>query len=215
MKNKLIISVLLLLLVPLAIVAQRKYYEAEYYLGVAGGVSASKIYFAPKVSQTYLLGQTEGLIFRYIGQKNLGLQVELNYRQRGWKEKEDLYARRLDYIEMPFMTHFYLGKTARIYLNLGFSGSYLLNEKIIFDNTKNTENANQEQYTHPAKNRFDYGFCGGPGFSVNIKGQVIQLDIRASYSISTVFSDTSKDKFNNSNNMNAVVTLAWLMQIKK
>jgi opacity protein-like surface antigen len=214
MKNKLTISVLALLLIPFSLVAQRKYYEPEYYIGVTGGVSASRVFFSPKLNQTYLLGQTAGLIFRYTEQKSLGIQMELNYRQRGWKEKNNIYARRLDYLEMPFMTHFYFGKSVRVYLNLGIEGSYLLNEKILFNNTQDAENANSEQYTHPAKNRFDYGFCGGPGLSVNIKGQVIQLDVRASYSLSNIFSNVPKDKFDNSNNMNAAVTLAWLMQFK-
>ena len=214
MKNKLIISVLILIF-PLFALAQRKYYPPECYVGVTGGVTGSMVYFGPKprVPQTYLLGQTGGLVFKYIGDKNFGLQTELNYRQRGWEEKDNLYARRLDYIELPFMTHFYFGKSVRVHLNLGLEGSYLLKEKTLKDNTKDLEEKGYQHYT-PVWNKFDYGFCGGPGLTINIKGQVIQLDIRASCSVSNIFSDAPKERFEDSHNLNAAITLAWLMQFR-
>jgi len=211
MKNKLIISFLILLF-PILAFSQRKYYEPEYYLGVTGGVTGSMVYFKPKVSQTYLLGNTGGLIFRYIGAKHCGLQVEANYLQRGWQEKGDLYARQLNYLEVPFMTHFNWGKSVRFHFNLGLEGCYLLGEKVV---QNNTENSDAVQHNLPLHNKFDYGFCGGPGLTFNIKGQVIQLDARAFYSVTNIFSNAPKDhQFNMSNNMNAAVTLGWLMQFK-
>ena len=210
MKNKLIISFLILLF-PILAFSQRKYYEPEYYLGVTGGVTGSMIYFDPKVSQTYLLGNTGGLIFRYIGAKNRGLQVEANYLQRGWQEKGDLYARQLNYLEVPFMTHFNFGKKARFHFNLGLQGSFLLGEKVL---QNNTENSNDIQHNLPVQKKIDYGFCGGPGLTFNIKGQVIQLDVRASYGVNNIFSNTLKDHFSYSSNLNAAVTLGWLMQFK-
>jgi hypothetical protein len=210
MKNKLIISFLILLF-PVLAFSQRKYYEPEYYLGVTGGVTGSMVYFKPKVSQTYLLGNTGGLIFRYIGAKHYGLQVEANYLQRGWQEKKDLYARRLDYLEVPFMTHFNWGKSVRFHFNLGLQGSFLLGEKVV---QNNTENSTDVQHNLPVQNKFDYGFCGGLGLTGNIKGQVIQLDVRASYGVNNIFSNAPKDHFSYSSNLNAAVTLGWLMQFK-
>jgi hypothetical protein len=212
MNNKTAIILFALLLFSLSLSAQRKYYEPEYYVGATGGVTGSMVYFYPQIEQTYLLGMTEGLIFRYIGDKYFGVQAELNHRQRGWQEPENLYARRLDYLELPFMTHFYMGKKTRVHFNLGLEGSFLIGEKVLINNTENSDAA---QHNLPVKNKFNYGFCGGPGFSIKIAKQVIQLDIRASYSIGNIFANAPKDRFDSSNNLTAAITLAWLVQLKK
>ena len=100
-KIRLIIFTLTILVIP-TIHAQKTAFEPEVYLGLNGGMSASMLYFNPQVKQSFLTGYNGGLTFRYIGKKSLGVQAELNYSQRGWKESDGLYARQLNYIELPF-----------------------------------------------------------------------------------------------------------------
>ena len=183
----------------------------ETYVGIEGGVTGSMVNFSPSVDQTYLLGYCAGLSYRYIGHKVAGLQAELNYSQRGWAESDGLYARQLNYLELPFMTHFYFGRNFRFHFNIGPQLSYLLSENVVVDNTVNSE---AEQHTKPVYNKFDYGFCGGPGFSFRFNRQVIMLDIRASYSVSDVFSNAKRDYFDYSNNMNVRVNLGWQFKLK-
>ncbi len=212
MKSKinLIIFTLAILVIP-KIAAQKPTFEPEVYLGLNGGMTASMLYFNPTVSQSFLKGYNGGLVFRYIGKKSLGVQAELNYSQRGWQESDGLYTRQLNYIELPFMTHFNFGNQFRYFFNIGPKISYLLSEDILIDNT---QNSTAEQHIKAVENPFDYGFCLGLGALVKIKKQVFQIEARGNYSISTVFSDAKKDYFNYSNNINVSANFAWLFQLK-
>ncbi|MDR2841384.1 MAG: PorT family protein [Paludibacter sp.] len=208
--------IIILLLASFTAAAQHKYYPPELYVGASFGYTISRVGFNPKVKQTYLLGNNGGLMFRYIATKNLGWQVELNFQQRGWNERDsatnnNFYARRLDYVEIPFMTHFNFGTKFRLYFNIGPKFSYLLNEKEL---TNNTNNSTLEQHYKPVYNRFDYGFCGGPGFYLIIKKQVFQIDGRFNYSVADIFSNDLLNRFNYSNNLNISLSAAWLINLK-
>lgn len=191
--------------------AEKPAFVPETYFGLNFGETASMMYFKPTVLQSYLLGYNGGLIFRYIGKKNFGVQAELNYSQRGWKEKDGLFARQFNYIELPFMTHFNFGNHFRTFFNIGPKISYLYSDKITIDNSTNNT---AEQHISPVEYPFDYGFCAGLGFLMNVRGQVLQLEARGNFSISDVFSNAKKDYFDNSNNLNVAVNVSWLFQKK-
>ena len=175
------------------------------------GISASMINFRHLSIRRCCWVTTEGLIFRYITEKNVGLQVELNYFQRGWKETDSIYSRRLNYIELPFMTHIYFGNKTRFFFNIGPKISYLLSENVLRNETVSSEKVEQVK---SVENPFDYGICGGLGFMFKISKNVFQLDARANYSLSDIFSNSKTDYFDTSNNINVSLNLGWLWQVK-
>jgi hypothetical protein len=189
--------------------AQPSFEKPEIYFGTTQGMSASMINFSPSVNQEMLLGYNGGFIFRHITEKNVGLQVELNYFQRGWKETDSIYSRRLNYIELPFMTHIYFGNKTRFFFNIGPKISYLLSENILRNETVSSEKVEQVK---SVENPFDYGICGGLGFMFKISKNVFQLDARANYSLSDIFSNNKTDYFDTSNNINVSLNLGWLWQ---
>ena len=190
--------------------SQSRLDKPEMYLGFNAGVTESMISFNPTVNQGFLLGYNGGLVFRYIAEKNVGMQAELNFSERGWTEKSGLYTRQLNYIELPFMTHIYIGKKNRVFMNLGPKISYLVSEKVLKNETTDTDT----QHVTLIQNPFDYGLCAGLGFLFNIKGNIYQLDTRFNYSLSDIFSNDKRDYFDTSNNMNLSVNLAWMLQTK-
>lgn len=190
--------------------SQRGKYKPEVYLGVGGGMTASMVYFSPTVEQDFLTGYHGGLVFRYVGDKSLGLQVELNYSQRGWSETGGVFERRLEYLELPFLTHFNFGNKTRFFVNLGPRIGYLINDEVL----KNTAPEVYPEHTLDVKFPFDYGFSLGFGVLTNIHGQVFQLETRANYSISDIFPNTKSDTFDFSNNLYASVGFSWLIQLK-
>lgn len=207
--RKLLISLLITLSVALS--AQVRLDKPEMYIGVNGGITESMVMFTPAITQGFLMGFNGGVVFRYIAEKNVGVQAELNFSQRGWKEASGLYTRQLNYIELPFMTHIYIGHKNRVFFNLGPKISYLISEKTLLNTTVgSTETQQITAIQHP----FDYGLCTGLGYLVNIKGKIFQLDTRANYSLSDVFADTKRDVFSTSNNLNISVNFAWLFQVK-
>jgi len=208
MKN---LAVLFLLLLALTVYSQDRLIKPEVYVGINGGITESQVMFKPTVDQGYLKGYNGGIVFRYIAEKNVGIQAELNFSQRGWTESSGLFSKQLNYIELPFMTHIYMGKKNRFFINIGPKISYLLSEKTLLN-----QEINSIEYQHitSIQNKFDYGLCGGIGVLFNIFGNIIQLDSRLNYSLSDIYSNRKIDNFSNSNNFDLSVNLAWLLQIK-
>ncbi len=210
--NKLTILTFGLLLVVVAqLQAQRKPYDSEVYWGVTGGATASTVYFKPTVEQNTLTGYNGGAVFRYIGTKNLGLQAELLYSQRGWSEANDLYSRQLNYIEMPFLTHFNFGNTFRTFINFGPKLSYLLSEKVLINNTINST---EPQHINAVNRPFEYGLVLGAGFYVRIKRQVLQIEARGNYSAVDLYPNKPGDDFSFSNSIYGSLNFSWLIQSK-
>lgn len=203
--------VLFLIAVSSVLSAQVRLDKPEMYIGANFGVTESKVMFNPSIAQGFLMGFNGGIVFRYIAEKNVGMQAELNLSQRGWQEASGLYSRQLNYVELPFMTHIYIGNKNRVFLNIGPKISYLISEKTTINNTGNST---ELQHITPVKNPFDYGLCAGLGLLFNIKGKILQLDTRANYGLSDVFANTKRDYFSTSNNVDLSVNLAWLFQVK-
>jgi len=211
MNNQKIYSGLFILIITLIfnpIYAQYKKYPADISVGVQGGITGSMVYFKPAISQTYTTGYEGGLIFRYISEKNLGIQTELNFTQKGWGETG--FARQMDYVEIPFMTHLYFGKKTRMFINLGPKAGFFLDDRI----TLNDLTVQKYRHSTPVFNKLDYGFTGGFGLYTHIKKQIFQLETRASFSMSNFFQDDLAGIYDNSNYMNLSVKLGWLFKIK-
>ena len=203
--------ILVLIFVSASLYAQARLDKPEMYIGANLGVTESMINFSPAIPQGFLMGFNGGIVFRYIAEKNVGIQAELNFSQRGWTESSGLYSRQLNYIELPFMTHIYVGRKNRFFFNLGPKISYLISERVILNSTVGSVDA---QHVTSVEHPFDYGLCTGLGMLFNINGKIIQLDTRANYSLSNIFADTKRDVFSSSNNLNLSVNLAWLFQLK-
>ena len=191
--------------------AQDRLIQPELYLGANFGITESEVIFNPAINQSFLRGYNGGLVFRYIAEKNVGMQAELNFSQRGWTDSSGLYSRQLNYLELPFMTHIFIGKKNRFFINIGPKISYLLSEKVLINNVIGST---EVQQTTKIQNPFDYGLCGGLGFLFTIGGNILQLDTRAYYSLSNIYSNKKTDYFSNSNNFNVSINLAWLLKVK-
>ena len=200
--------------------AQPRLLAPEMYIGASGGVSASMVLFSPKVPgttdvlQTALLSGRAGLMFRYSGHKCCGIQLELNYNQRGWRENTDThsYTRRLDYLEVPMLTHIWFGKPYfRGFVNVGPQVAFCVHESE--SGTRQTQETHQYK---PIDNIADWGIAGGLGFyGRSEKAGCFQFEARFSYSFGNIFSSKTGEYFLGSNIMVLSLNLAYLWQIKK
>lgn len=206
-----VLSLLSVSFLPFA-VGQNNNFKRETYVGLSGGATGSMVYFKPIVEQNYLLAYQGGFVFRYISEKHLGVQAEINYVQRGWSETNGAFDKRLDYIELPFLTHIYFGRNARVFLNLGPQIGYLLKETVLQNSHPDSTN---EQHIHAIQNKLEYGLTAGLGCSFHIKRQVLQLEARGNFSASDIYSNERRDYFDNSNLITASVSLSWLIQVNK
>ena len=189
--------------------AQKEEFKKELYVGFGGGALMSSVDFVPSILQKRNLGIHGGLSAKYISEKHLGLILELNYAQRGWKEDFEenpdfLYSRTLNYLEIPFMTHVYFGNKVRFVFNAGPQIGILLNhssqmsDELMLHVNQIQEQGNEKygaQYNNDLK-KFDYGIIGGAGFELNTGAGSFQLEGRYYFGLGDVFeSRKSKDNF--------------------
>jgi hypothetical protein len=179
----------------------------EYGVGVRGGTTWSFMMLNPSVAQPSMpLTFHTGAQFRMISERYFGIKVELNYAQRGFKDKNG--HRRLDYVELPFMTHITFGqKLFRFFVDLGPEVSYVLQDNSIESNTP--------QHSTAIKNRFDYGLVGGLGFEFNTKYGIYTIDARYHFGLNNVFGNSAAEYFKSSTCQNITLSLAYLFPIKQ
>jgi hypothetical protein len=199
--------------------AQPRLLAPEMYIGASGGVSASMVLFSPKVPgttdvlQTAFLSGRAGLMFRYSGHKCCGIQLEVNYNQRGWRENTDThsYTRKLEYIELPLLTHIWFGKPHfRGFVNIGPQVAFCVHES----ETGTRQTAEVHQYA-PLDNVADWGVAGGIGFyGRSLKAGCFQFEARYTYSFGNIFSSRAGSYFAGSNTMVLSLNIAYLWQIK-
>lgn len=185
--------------------------KPEIYIGTSHGATASMVIFSPAVKQDMVFGYNGGIMFRYAAEKNKSFQAEINFIQRGWAEKEGLYTRQLNYIEMPFMAHIYVGDKTRFIINIGPKVGYLLSEKVL---QNNTVNSTAEQHTKKVQNPFDYGVVLGLGSQFLIAKQIFQVELRTNFSLGGIYSVKSRDPLDYASNLNFALNLGWMIRVK-
>ncbi len=202
--------------------AQRSDYRPEFTVGAKGGVTLSSVAFSPSVTQSLLLGYTGGVSIRYIEEKFFGLIAEVNYTQCGWNEtfEEDpyQYSHTLNYISIPFMTHFFFGnKVVRGFINAGPQMSILVGDsyKSNFDINNLPEFSQKskitEIYNMKIARKFDYGITGGVGIEFRIKRvHGLMLEGRYYYGLGDIFKNRKEDVFGMSHNQIISISLGYL-----
>ncbi|MDY6800939.1 MAG: porin family protein [Bacteroidota bacterium] len=204
--------ILLLLFVSTSPFAQNKDFEPVAQFGIRQGINYSSVLFSPGINQGIKLGYTGGFVFKYSNEKNLALQIELNFSQKGWLEDLDTlpnsYQRNLDYIELPFLTHIYFGKrNVKFYVNIGPSVGYLINDQI--KSEINNELYNREYYELEIDNKFDFNVLAGLGLIIDTEIGSFQTGFRYAMTLTDIFKYTSDSIFENSQNQVIAFSLTY------
>ena len=200
--------------------SQTNLFTPEWSYGVNGGVTFSKVGFKTnfRVPQELLQQYSAGISVRYISEKYWGIQAELNYSQRGWKELTDTvylnkYSRSLTYLELPLLTHLYfnLGKSVRLIFNLGPQIGYYIGTKEL-EREINDPDQEMSYYDLAVQNSFDYGLKGTAGFEFRTKIGSFVIDGRYYFGLSDIFKNRKKDLFSASPNKVIGVNLTYFLR---
>lgn len=204
------------------------HYKSNITVGAKGGADLSRIFFNPSVRQSFKIGGTVGIMFRYVEESHFGLIAELNFIQRGWKENFEgapyNYSRTFNYIELPVLAHIYFGRRGKFFFNAGPEVAYMLSESTSANfNVDNiltlpdfpNINRTNTQMTMSRNNKIDYGITAGLGGEFNInRRNSLCIEIRFYYGLGNVFSAKRTDIFNASNQMSLLATLGYWFRIK-
>lgn len=228
-RQAIIVAACLSVLSALPLHAQLQDERSNFAVGVNGGVNLSSVSFQPSVEEGYLIGPAFGVTARYVSEKYIkmicGIQVEVNYSQRGWKEVmeegfEGSYLRKMNYVEIPLLAHLAFGKDhgngVRIVFNLGPQMGFMLSEnEQITGNPAAQTNRATSQYGKMAEASFDYGLIGGGGLEIRTGIGNFILEGRYYYGLSDFYHSTKKDPFSRSAHSYIAGKLTYLFDIKK
>ena len=201
-------------------------------LGVNVGMNMNKADFTPQIKQNSHNGMSFGVVARYMSEKYFsmmcGIQAELNYTQRGWKENiedgsGDTYSRTMTYVEIPLLAHLAFGKDAldkgmKFFVNAGPQIGFFLSEKEKMSDDWNPSyrpNGIVQQYGKMVENKFDYGILGGLGVELSTKYGHFILEGRYYYGLADFWGSTKKDEFGRSGHTYMGVRLAYLFDMIK
>ena len=201
-------------------------------LGVNVGMNMNKADFSPQIKQNSHNGMSFGVVARYMSEKYFsmmcGIQAELNYTQRGWKENiedgsGDTYSRTMNYVEIPLLAHLAFGKDAldkgmKFFVNAGPQIGFFLSEKEKMSDEWNPSyrpNGIVQQYGKMVENKFDYGILGGLGVELSTKYGHFILEGRYYYGLADFWGSTKKDEFGRSGHTYMGVRLAYLFDMIK
>ena len=200
-------KIILLIIINTLYIAHSAAQQPEYAIGVRGGTTWSYVWFNPTTSQPTLpLTLHAGTQFRFISEKHFGIKLELNYAQRGFQTNNT--HRRLDYIELPFLTHITFGqKLFRFVIDFGPQISYQIK-----DNQPTT--TTQPPLTSTIKNHFDYGLIGGLGFEFNTKTGIYTIDTRYHFGLNNILGNSATEYYTNSTNQNITLSIAYLFPLQ-
>ena len=203
-------------------------FHSEWAIGVSGGVGFSRASFGPiRVKETMLLGLNGGVTVRWITEKNLGLQLEINLKQQGWSEDFSLiedfpienpfYTRRMTYVDIPLLTHIYFGSDkVRFFINLGPQIGVFLRESTS-ENLQGTiiPGKPNDQHTMPVEKKFEWGLGGGPGLEFRSGIGFFLLEGRYYYGLSDFYSTRKVDAFSKASSQIISVKLTYLIPLRK
>ncbi|MDR1601660.1 MAG: PorT family protein [Tannerella sp.] len=212
------------LLASVATPAQNTAFRPEWSAGVSAGVNYANTVFSPKVQQSMYTGYTGGLTVRWITEKNLGIQIEINCKQQGWQERFDddgndysalYYRRRMNYVDIPFLTHVrFGGERVNFFVNLGPQIGFLLNEKTASNLDGLEPQRINAQHDMPATKSFEWGIGGGPGLELRTGIGCFLLEGRYYYALSDFYSTRRSDVFGKASAQVLTLRVAYLVRLR-
>lgn len=172
---------------------------AQTSLGLHGGVNFAKMDFTRNpdfrgVEIQMRQGFQFGVFYRLMSRQLTGIAFELNYSQQGWNEGVDTtaatrYQRQIDYITLPLLTHFNIGKDRfRVLIEIGpYVGYAMQSSEIIVNNNTGAAESLPYEYSEELDNRIDFGLIIGGGFEYHLGAVAFQGVARYGYGLGNIF----------------------------
>ncbi|MEM1136377.1 MAG: porin family protein, partial [Bacteroidota bacterium] len=207
------------------IVCDKSY--AQISVGLKSEYHFSQVNFDPDAGLNFALlpGLTMGAVMKISANPNVGLQAEINYVQKGWTEDfsragepEELLNRlqtyRYNYIEVPILTHIYVGgKKINVFFNLGPHLSFLMGTDSTSSNVLPTDTASYV-YDNNTAIGFEFGISAGAGLAINIGRSTLQIEGRLTRGLNNIIDRDTDGAPTGSTNQVIGISLSYLYRIR-
>lgn len=162
--------------------------SAQSSVGISGGLAASQVFFSPNRLQNLYPGYFGALRYQYANDKGAGVSIELVMTQKGWSlsAEDSSYTRSIDYIELPFLSHFQVGgRDVQLVIELGPSISYAVGSSENIDNTGYRDYAFDREVDY----RFNLGLQGIAGVQYMREKWIYSIRIRYQQDLTNIYRD--------------------------
>mgnify|MGYP000212228724 CR=1 FL=1 len=194
--------------------------QRKTYLGVKAGYNRStanlRHSFTGNIDNGFENGLQAGLVMRNYFKHHIGIQMEVNYSQKGWTDQfltgaPDFHTN-LDYIEIPLMATLSTGKNkTHFFANVGCFVEFLT--KVEQDAlTEATVGVDFHPFVESRDKSFGYGYKAGAGIYQDFDFGTLLLQSTVSYSLSNMIDNGSLKSGipNTSNNLVLGFSIAYL-----
>lgn len=203
---------------------------AQVDIGLKGGFHVSQVLFEPGIGLNFdfLPGIETGLAVKVSANPNVALQAEVNFSQKGWTENfvrasddfaiinlERTQTYRYNYIQVPVLTHIYVGgNRIKVFLNLGPHFALLLGADS--SRTADAQETDIASFTYDSGTsvNFEYGVTAGAGLNVKVGKGIFQLEGRLTQGLNNVINRESEGAPTASLNQLAGVSLTYFFRFK-
>ncbi|HBH49175.1 MAG TPA: hypothetical protein DDX98_11070 [Bacteroidales bacterium] len=218
-----IFAVAWLVLAGLSLFGQSTDFRRKVGVGFHGGYTISEVNFRPglldpSINYKAISTFNYGLVLNFIGEPFAGIQIEVNVSQRGWIEEADsayTYTRKMNYIEVPVLTHLSFGKKRMRYIfNLGpyvaFHQSFSETYEMFDDQAQIPESDSIDYYYgRVVDSPTDFGFIFDGGVGVHTKYGTFQVKARYTQAVTNLFKQYPEGQFRFSQTRNIYIGFAY------
>lgn len=184
----------------LALSGLAAYSQTKTYVGFRGGTNISSAYiehtvFTLNTDIGFETGFNAGILVKHFSFRkkrnlNTGVQLSINYSQKGWSQSfdtgEPTYSSRLNVLEVPIEAIISVGrKKLKYFVTAGFYGEYILGADQ--SPTPNLENLGRDEfytYVDSRDNQVGYGLRGSAGLTRDFPFGTIHIEGAFSFSVS-------------------------------
>jgi hypothetical protein len=194
---------------------------SQISVGFRGGISSSSVTYRYQLGRAAVNADgirdfTYAFVLEYFGNKNAGLQLEIQSITLGYTQENDslgLNQSEWRYLKVPILSNFYFGNRGRFHIKIGPHFGYLLDA---VDVSREYENPPTGLPTYGREgdnpNKFMYGLNLGAGLSNLFGKSTLAGDIRFAYEFGR---PESQDRIFDMNSTTLEISLTYLFRIKK
>ncbi len=198
---------------------------AQTSIGIRGGVATSSYGYQPtansrKISLEGIGAPTFAFVFEHFGSKNAGIELNIQYLSIGFRQENtdvtliQANETQFDYLKLPVLSSFYIGKSGRFLIKIGPHLGYLLKATDISREFSGNNPPELPTYGGPEDNpsKFMYGITAGAGLSKLFGKSTLSGDVRFAYDFTN---PEGQNRIFDMNSTNLEFTLAYLFRIRE
>ncbi|WP_339875872.1 porin family protein [uncultured Algoriphagus sp.] len=199
--------------------------SAQTSVGIRGGYSTSTYSYRPTPSSRPssadgVSSPTFALVFEHFNAKNAGIEINIQFLRMGFSQIEEesepilTNETQFDYLKVPILSSFFIGRSGRFQIKAGPHLGYLLQAKDITREFSGDTPMEIPTYggADDKPRKIMYGLTAGAGISKLFGKSTIAGEVRFSYDFTN---PEGQERIFDMNSTNLEFTLSYLFRIKE